>query len=152
MSFEIIVPLVRPIAPYLHAPDMSEIILGPISAEFIEPRDRPKAMAAARVYQCSLHVAVRDMSRLLENTVCEEPRNLDVRRLRSCGLRAGVEALCAVVRQQSWEAAHVVTLVPKRSERGLAGELHHVRRFIPDEDREEVAPDDAEAWRSRGPQ
>ena len=72
MSFEIILPFLRPIAPYLVDPEVSEIMVNPGGAVFIERHGRLEAMDNAHVDERNLQVAVRNIARLLGNDISEE--------------------------------------------------------------------------------
>lgn len=79
MSFEIILPFLRPIAPYLQDPDVSEIMVNPGGAVFIERFGRLEGMEGAHVDERNLQVAVRNIARLLGNDISEEQPILDAR-------------------------------------------------------------------------
>ena len=79
MSFEIILPFLRPIAPYLVDPEVSEIMVNPGGAVFIERHGRLAAIDGAQVDERNLQVAVRNIARLLGNDISEEQPILDAR-------------------------------------------------------------------------
>ena len=79
MSFEIILPFLRPIAPYLVDPEVSEIMVNPGGTVFIERHGRLEAKEGAHVDERNLQVAVRNITRLLGNDISEEQPILDAR-------------------------------------------------------------------------
>src|SRR4051812_40516371 len=79
MSFEIILPFLRPIAGFLQDPDVSEIMVNPGGQVFVERHGRVQAAGGARVDERNLQVAVRNIARLLGNDISEEQPILDAR-------------------------------------------------------------------------
>jgi pilus assembly protein CpaF len=79
MSFEIILPFLRPIAGFLQDDDVSEIMVNPGGQVFIERQGRVQAAGGARVDERNLQVAVRNIARLLGNDISEEQPILDAR-------------------------------------------------------------------------
>lgn len=79
MSFEIILPFLRPIAGFLQDDDVSEIMVNPGGQVFIERQGRVQAAGGARVDERNLQIAVRNIARLLGNDISEEQPILDAR-------------------------------------------------------------------------
>lgn len=79
MSFEIILPFLRPIAGYLLYAEVSEIMVNPGGRVFVERQGRVQASTGARVDERNLQVAVRNIARLLGNDISEEQPILDAR-------------------------------------------------------------------------
>lgn len=79
MSFEIILPFLRPIAGFLQDADISEIMVNPGGQVFVERHGRVQAAGGARVDERNLQVAVRNIARLLGNDISEEQPILDAR-------------------------------------------------------------------------
>ncbi len=79
MSFEIILPFLRPIAGFLQDASVSEIMVNPGGQVFVERQGRVQAAGGARVDERNLQVAVRNIARLLGNDISEEQPILDAR-------------------------------------------------------------------------
>ena len=79
MSFEIILPFLRPIAGFLQDADVSEIMVNPGGQVFVERQGRVQQATGARVDERNLQVAVRNIARLLGNDISEEQPILDAR-------------------------------------------------------------------------
>jgi pilus assembly protein CpaF len=79
MSFEVILPFLRPIARYIQDPAVSEIMVNPGGRVFIE-RDGCLAEAAGvRLDERNVLVAVRNIARLLGDDISDEQPILDAR-------------------------------------------------------------------------
>lgn len=73
-------------------------------------------------------------------------------RLTSCVLQAGVDAPYAAVRHQIGEAVQVVAYLTRIGGHRCAEEMLHVRRYVLDEDRYDVAREPDQECLPRGPQ
>jgi pilus assembly protein CpaF len=79
VSFEIILPFLRPIASFLQDEHVSEIMVNPGGRVFIERHGRMQRVDDAIVDERNLQVAVRNIARLLGSDVSEEQPILDAR-------------------------------------------------------------------------
>jgi pilus assembly protein CpaF len=79
VSFEIILPFLRPIASFLQNPEISEIMVNPGGRVFIERDGRLQPVEDAHVDERNLQVAVRNIARLLGSDISEEHPILDAR-------------------------------------------------------------------------
>lgn len=79
MSFEIILPFLRPIAPFIEDPDVSEIMVNPGGRVFVEKEGRLAFAEGVRLDERNLQVAVRNIARLLGDDISEEQPILDAR-------------------------------------------------------------------------
>lgn len=79
MSFEIILPFLRPIARLIEDPGISEIMVNPGGVVFIERNGRLSHAEGVRLDERNLRVAVRNIARLLGDDVSEEQPILDAR-------------------------------------------------------------------------
>ena len=79
MSFEVILPFLRPIAHLIRDPHITEIMVNGSGRVFVE-RERPaRAVADVTVREQNLRVAVRNLARVLGDDVSEERPLLDSR-------------------------------------------------------------------------
>ena len=78
-GFEIILPFLRPIAPFLQDPDVSEIMVNAGGRVFIEHHGLVQEAAGVQLAEKSLQVAVRNIARTLGDDVSEEQPILDAR-------------------------------------------------------------------------
>lgn len=79
MSFEIILPFLRPIAGLIEDPTISEIMVNPGGVVFIERAGRLALADGVHLDERNLRVAVRNIARLLGDDVSEEQPILDAR-------------------------------------------------------------------------
>ncbi len=79
MSFEIILPFLRPIARLIEDPGISEIMVNPGGVVFIEREGRLALADGVHLDERNLRVAVRNIARLLGDDVSEEQPILDAR-------------------------------------------------------------------------
>jgi pilus assembly protein CpaF len=79
VSFEIILPFLRPIAGFLQDEHVSEIMVNPGGRVFIERNGRMQRVEDAVVDERNLQVAVRNIARLLGSDISEEQPILDAR-------------------------------------------------------------------------
>jgi pilus assembly protein CpaF len=79
MSFDLIIPFVRPIAGFLEDPEISEILLNGAGHVFIERNGALEEVAAPGLSEKSLQVAVRNIARLLGDDISPEQPLLDAR-------------------------------------------------------------------------
>lgn len=79
MSFEIILPFLRPIAPFIQDPGVSEIMVNPGGRVFLERDGRLSEAAGVRMDERNLRTAVRNIARLLGDDISEEQPLLDAR-------------------------------------------------------------------------
>jgi pilus assembly protein CpaF len=79
VSFEIILPFLRPIAGFLQDEHVSEIMVNPGGHVFIERHGRMQRVDDAVVDERNLQVAVRNIARLLGSDISEEQPILDAR-------------------------------------------------------------------------
>ena len=78
-GFEIILPFLRPIAPLINDPDVSEIMVNAGGRVFVEHRGIIQEVTAVHMAEKSLQVAVRNIARTLGDDVSEEQPLLDAR-------------------------------------------------------------------------
>jgi pilus assembly protein CpaF len=78
-GFEIILPFLRPIAPFLQDPDISEIMVNAGGRVFIEHQGLVQEATGVQLAEKSLQVAVRNIARTLGDDVSEEQPILDAR-------------------------------------------------------------------------
>jgi pilus assembly protein CpaF len=78
-GFEIILPFLRPIAPLINDPEISEIMVNAGGRVFVEHHGIMKEVTAVHMAEKSLQVAVRNIARTLGDDVSEEQPLLDAR-------------------------------------------------------------------------
>ena len=78
-GFEIILPFLRPIAPLINDPDVSEIMVNAGGRVFVEHHGIIQEVTAVHIAEKSLQVAVRNIARTLGDDVSEEQPLLDAR-------------------------------------------------------------------------
>jgi pilus assembly protein CpaF len=78
-GFEIILPFLRPIAPLINDPDISEIMVNAGGRVFVEHHGLIQEVTAVHMAEKSLQVAVRNIARTLGDDVSEEQPILDAR-------------------------------------------------------------------------
>ncbi|MEQ1575829.1 MAG: ATPase, T2SS/T4P/T4SS family [Vicinamibacterales bacterium] len=79
MSFEIILPFLRPIAGFIEDPDVSEIMVNPGGRVFVERHGIMIEASQVQITEKNLQVAVRNIARLLADDISEEQPILDAR-------------------------------------------------------------------------
>jgi pilus assembly protein CpaF len=79
MSFDVILPFLRPIAPLILDPAITEIMVNGSGKVFIERDGRLAAVDGVTVRENSLQVAVRNIARALGDDISEEKPLLDSR-------------------------------------------------------------------------
>jgi pilus assembly protein CpaF len=78
-GFEIILPFLRPIAPFLQDPDVSEIMVNPGGCVFLERAGVLSQAEGVTLAENSLQVAVKNIARTLGDDVSDEQPILDAR-------------------------------------------------------------------------
>jgi pilus assembly protein CpaF len=78
-GFEIILPFLRPIAPFLQDPEISEIMVNAGGRVFVEYHGVVEEVAGVQLAEKSLQVAIRNVARTLGDDVSEERPILDAR-------------------------------------------------------------------------
>ena len=79
MSFDVILPFLRPIADLITDPDVSEIMVNGGSRIFVEQQGLVREVDGVRLDERNLRVAVRNIARALGDDVSEEQPILDSR-------------------------------------------------------------------------
>ena len=79
MSFELILPFLRPIAHLIRDPHVTEIMVNGSGRVFVERGGRLEAVADVTVREQNLRVAVRNLARVLGDDISEERPLLDSR-------------------------------------------------------------------------
>ena len=79
MSFDLILPFLRPIEHLIRDPEVSEIMVNGSSRVFTERRGRIEPVPGIEVNEKSLHVALRNIARLLGDDISESKPILDAR-------------------------------------------------------------------------
>jgi pilus assembly protein CpaF len=79
MSFELILPFLRPIAHLIRDPHITEIMVNGSGRVFVERRGQLEAVPDVTVREQNLRVAVRNLARVLGDDVSEERPLLDSR-------------------------------------------------------------------------
>jgi pilus assembly protein CpaF len=79
VSFEIILPFLRPIADFIQDPDVTEIMVNPGGRVFVEREGRLAEAAGVRLDERNLLVAARNIARLLGDDISDEQPILDAR-------------------------------------------------------------------------
>jgi pilus assembly protein CpaF len=79
MSFDIILPFLRPIAHLIQDPDVSEIMVNGGGRVFLERQGRVEEASDIRIVEKNLQVAVRNIARTLGDDVSDEQPILDAR-------------------------------------------------------------------------
>ena len=79
MSFDVILPFLRPIAHLILDPDINEIMVNGSGAVFVERNGRLDLVMEVRVEERNLKVAVKNIARALGDDVSEETPILDSR-------------------------------------------------------------------------
>ena len=79
MSWEVIIPFLRPIENLIRDPEISDIMVNGASRVFIERHGQLKEVPDAVISEKSLQVAVRNIARVLGDDISEEMPLLDAR-------------------------------------------------------------------------
>jgi pilus assembly protein CpaF len=79
MSFELILPFLRPIAPLILDPHISEVMVNGSGRVFVERDGRLEAVSNVTLCEQNLRVAVRNLARVLGDEISEEQPLLDAR-------------------------------------------------------------------------
>jgi pilus assembly protein CpaF len=79
MSFDLILPFLRPIEYLIRDPEVSEIMVNGSSRVFTERQGRIEPVPGIEVNEKSLHVALRNIARLLGDDISESKPILDAR-------------------------------------------------------------------------
>ena len=79
MSWEVIVPFLKPIEPLLRDPEITDILVNGSAAVFIERAGRMDAVSGVTIPEKSLRVAVRNIARVLGDDINELAPLLDAR-------------------------------------------------------------------------
>src|SRR5260370_42331996 len=95
MSWDVIIPFLRPIEPLLLDPEVSDILVNGASRVFIERAGELEEVAGVSLTEKSLQVAVRNIARALGDDISPEQPLLDSR-LPDGSRVAAVFAPCSV--------------------------------------------------------
>ena len=79
MSFDVILPFLRPIAPLIEDPDITEIMVNGSQRIFIEKQGRLREVHGVQVDERNLRVAVKNIARALGDDISEDQPILDSR-------------------------------------------------------------------------
>ncbi|MEW5980452.1 MAG: ATPase, T2SS/T4P/T4SS family [Acidobacteriota bacterium] len=79
MSFDLILPFLRPIEPLIRDPEVSEIMVNGSSRVFTERQGRIEPVPGVQLSEKSLQVALRNIARLLGDDISESKPILDAR-------------------------------------------------------------------------
>lgn len=79
MSFDLILPFIRPLEPFLADPDVSEIMVNGPHQVYVERRGQLEDVSHVRLTEKHLLVAVRNIARVLGDDISEEKPLLDAR-------------------------------------------------------------------------
>src|ERR1700719_4320700 len=79
MSWEVIIPFLRPIEDLIRDPDISDIMVNGSSCVFIEKHGDLRSVPGVAISEKSLQVAVRNIARVLGDEISEEKPLLDSR-------------------------------------------------------------------------
>src|SRR5256885_249654 len=79
MSFDVILPFLRPIAHLIQDPTITEIMVNGSGRIFVEREGRLETVRGVTIREHSLRVAVRNMARVLGDDISEEQPLLDSR-------------------------------------------------------------------------
>src|SRR2546430_3688164 len=79
MSFDVILPFLRPIAHLIEDPDVSEIMVNGGGRVFLERQGRLEEAVGVQLAEKNLQVAVRNIARTLGDDVSDEQPILDAR-------------------------------------------------------------------------
>jgi pilus assembly protein CpaF len=79
VSWDVIIPFLRPLEPFLRDPDISDILVNGSTRVFIEKLGQMQEVPGVTIAERSLQVAVRNIARLLGDDISEEKPLLDAR-------------------------------------------------------------------------
>ncbi|HEX2453124.1 MAG TPA: ATPase, T2SS/T4P/T4SS family [Vicinamibacterales bacterium] len=79
MSWDVIIPFLRPIESFLRDPDVSDVMVNGTGAVFVERDGQMRQVADVAIPEKSLQVAVRNIARVLGDDISEECPLLDAR-------------------------------------------------------------------------
>jgi pilus assembly protein CpaF len=79
MGWEVITPFLRPIEPLLEDPEITDILVNGVNGVFIEKDGQMQEAPNAGLTEKSLHVAVRNIARILGDEISPEKPLLDAR-------------------------------------------------------------------------
>src|SRR6516164_8520152 len=79
MSFEVILPFLRPIEAWILDPAVTEVMVNGSGAVFVERDGRMEAVPDVTVREHNLRVAVRNLARVLGDDISDEQPLLDSR-------------------------------------------------------------------------
>jgi pilus assembly protein CpaF len=79
MSFELILPFLRPVEHLILDPEISEIMINPSSRVFIERQGKVESVPKIELSEKSLQVALKNIARLLGDDISESKPILDAR-------------------------------------------------------------------------
>src|SRR5436305_13030736 len=79
MSFDVILPFLRPIAHLIQDPDVSEIMVNGGGRVFLERQGHLEEAAGVQLAEKNLQIAVRNIARTLGDDVSDEQPILDAR-------------------------------------------------------------------------
>lgn len=124
MSWEIIIPFLRPIEPLIRDPEISDIMINGSSGIFIEKHGEVRSVPGVVINERSLQVALRNIARALGDEINEEKPLLDSR-LPDGSRVAAVFPPCAV-------SGTVLTIRKFHSQLYTAEELVRIGSMAPD--------------------
>src|ERR1041385_987728 len=124
MSWEIILPFLRPIAPLLADPEISDILVNGSSRVFVERQGQMTEVTGISLSEKSLQVAVRNIARALGDDVSPEQPLLDSR-LPDGSRVAAILAPCSVT-------GTVLAIRKFHNQRYTAEELVRIGTLTPD--------------------
>jgi hypothetical protein len=93
MSWDVIIPFLRPVEHLIRDPEVSDILVNGAANVFVERRGRLESAPEAALSERSLEVAVRNIARVLGGEISEETPLLDARLPRRLARRGGLPAL-----------------------------------------------------------
>src|SRR5581483_8048971 len=79
MSFDLILPFLRPLTPLLEDPEITEIMVTPPTKVFIERAGLLQPRTDLQLDERHLQIAIRNIARLLDDDVNDEKPILDAR-------------------------------------------------------------------------
>jgi pilus assembly protein CpaF len=79
VSWDVIIPFLRPIESFLRDPDVSDVMVNGTGAVFVERDGQMRQVADVAIPEKSLQVAVRNIARVLGDDISEECPLLDAR-------------------------------------------------------------------------